>query len=182
MIQAGHRGVGLWRDASRTPGRERERQRDRRRRAYTIAEVLVGIVVLGILTVSLFGAFSSGLAVAQLTRENLRATQILTQKQEALRLLTWSQGANPALATTEFTDWYDPAGTSNDSSGACYHGFVSVSNAPAALPADYAGNVRMVTVTLYWTNTIHGSSNVLVRSRQAQTLVARYGAQNYNSP
>jgi len=150
--------------------------------AYTIAEVLVAILVLGVIVVSLFGAFSSGLAMVQLARENLRATQILTQKLESLRLLTWSQGTNNALAGAEFTDWYDPASTNADSAGAVYQGFVSLSPAPPMIPKDYADNIRLVTVTLFWTNRLHGSTNVIVRSRQAQTFVARYGAQNYNSP
>ncbi len=45
--------------------------------AYSVAEVIVTVFVLRTLVVSLFGAFSSGLMLVRLERENLRATQIL---------------------------------------------------------------------------------------------------------
>ncbi len=146
---------------------------------FTLAEVVVAVLVLGILTVSIFTAFSSGSLVVQTTRENLRATQILEQKMETIRLFTWLQGTNTTLATPTFTDWYDPVGAKTGSGGALYRGFVSVANAPAGLPAGYRDNMRAVTVTLYWTNQVHGSTNPIVRSRQMSTFVARYGMQNY---
>jgi hypothetical protein len=50
---------------------------------------------------------------------------------------------------------------------------------PAALPAEaiYSNDVRVVTVSLYWTN--HNGNTEIVRARQLQTLVARHGIQNY---
>src|SRR6266516_8115984 len=66
--------------------------------AYSVVEVLVAVFLLGTLTVSLFGAFSSGLMMVRLERENLRATQILVQKMETVRLLTWSQLSDTTLA------------------------------------------------------------------------------------
>jgi hypothetical protein len=144
--------------------------------------VVVAAFVLGILTVSLFGAFSTGLAMVQMARENLRATQILTEKMEAVRLLTWSQGTNTAIATPTFVEWYDPAGVSTDSAGTLYQGLVSISPAPDSIPIDYRDSLRVVTVTLYWTNYLHGSRTPIVRNRQMQTYVARYGLQNYLRP
>jgi hypothetical protein len=146
-------------------------------RAYTVAEVLVGVLVLGILTFSLFGAFSSGLAVAELSRENLRATEVLTKKLETLRLLTWTQLTDPTQAAPSFSEWYDPDGTTSDMAGVLYHGVVSVTR--ANVPAEYSNDMRLVTVTLFWTNFVHGSASLIVRTRQAQTLVARNGVQNY---
>jgi hypothetical protein len=147
--------------------------------AYSVAEVLVAVFVLGTLTVSLFGGFSSGLMMVRLERENLRATQILVQKMEAVRLLTWRQLSDTNVATRSFIDHYDPVGLSTNSGGATYQGLVST-NLPSGLPADYAKNMRAVTVTIYWTNYPHGSTtNRIVRSRQMQTYVARDGMQNY---
>jgi len=58
-------------------------------------------------------------------------------------------------------------------------GFVST-NAATGVPADYAANMRAVTVTIYWTNYPRGITNTpIVRTRQMQTLVAKYGMQNY---
>ena len=150
----------------------------RRPSAYTVAEVLVAVFLLGIITVSLFAAFSSGLAIVSLARENLRATQVLTEKLETIRLLTWEQGTNQTLASPAFTEPYDPA---SDNPGVIYSGFVSVGPAPG-VPADYQDNLRLVTVTVYWTNYLQGSTIPIVHSRQMQTCVARYGMQNYLYP
>ena len=66
-------------------------QRNRSTAGYTFAEVLVAAAILGFVATSLYGAFAAGFCVIQSTRENLRATQIMVQKMEAVRLLTWSQ-------------------------------------------------------------------------------------------
>ena len=156
-----------------------ERKRSRRLSAYSIAEAVIAVFLLGVLTVALFGAFSSGLALVQLSRENVRATQLMMQKMETLRLLTWSQELNTQIATTNFTDWYDPSGVTTRRAGAQYRGMLSVSPAPTNVPAAYRSDMRTVTVTVYWTNYPGSGSRTIVRSRQMQTLAARYGMQNY---
>ena len=146
--------------------------------AYTLAEVMVSVLLLGLLTVSLFSAFSSGMALVQSARENLRATQILSQKMESLRVLTWDQGLNPLLANPTFTEWYVP----NNPNTLAYQGVVTATGAPAGTPADYANDLRVVTVALYWTNNAQGLADPIVHSRQMQTCVARNGMQNYLYP
>jgi type II secretory pathway pseudopilin PulG len=146
--------------------------------AYTVVEVVIAVLLLGILATAVFGGFSSGLMAVQAGRENARATQILMQKMETVRLFTWSQGANSVLAATNFTDYYDPTGTTT-TEGTVYQGIYSASAAPTTLPADYRNNMRLVTVTLYWTNYLGGSKGIKVQSRQMQTYVARYGMQSY---
>ena len=145
--------------------------------AYTLLEVVFAVTVLAVLSLGLFGAFSSGLISAQSSREDTRAAQILMQKMEAVRLLTWSQGTNTAIACTNFTDYYDPTGTSN-TMGAIYQGFYTPSAAPSSIPADYRDSLRLVTVNVYWTN-YTGNATPKVQSRQMQTYVARFGMQNY---
>src|SRR6266705_2760614 len=103
--------------------------------AYSLVEVIVAVCVLGTLTVSLLGGFSSGLMMVRLERENLRATQILVQKMETARLMTWSQLSDTHVATRSFIDHYDPIGLSTNSGGATYRGLVST-NLPSGVPAD----------------------------------------------
>jgi hypothetical protein len=136
------------------------------------------VLLLGLLTVSLFTAFSSGMALVQSARENLRATQILSQKMESLRVLTWNQGLNPLLANPTFTEWYDPSNTNS----LAFCGVVTSTGAPPGTPADYANDLRVVTVTLYWTNNLQNLADPIVHSRQMQTYVARNGMQNYFYP
>ena len=148
--------------------------------AYTLVEVMVSVFVLAIMLVSLYGGFSSGFAVVKLARENLRATQIMMQKMETIRLLKWSQllDTNNFLQPA-FLDYYDPSGTNANAFGATYKGFVTT-NAATGVPNDYAANMRAITVTIYWTNYPQGlATNAIVRTRQMQTFVARYGMQNY---
>jgi type II secretory pathway pseudopilin PulG len=144
--------------------------------AFSLVEVVIAVMLLGILATAIFGGFSSGLMAVQAGRENARATQILMQKMETVRLFTWSQGTNSFLATTNFTDYYDPTAPNT---GAIYQGSYSASAAPTTIPADYRNSMRLVTVNLYWTNYLGGSKGIKVQSRQMQTYVARYGMQSY---
>ena len=148
--------------------------------AYTLVEVMIAIFVMAIMTISLYGGFSAGFAIVNLARENLRATQIMVQKTEDLRLYNWTQITNSTFLKPSFVDWYNPSGTNTKTAGAVYQGNVSVS-AVAGIPAAYANNMRAITISLFWTNYIHGSTNKIVRSRQMRTYVARYGMQNFVS-
>jgi prepilin-type N-terminal cleavage/methylation domain-containing protein len=149
--------------------------RQRTASAYTLVEVVVAILIVGIMVVSLYGGFSSGFAVMQLAREDLRATQILMQKMEAVRLCNWRQLSN---APVVFSERYDPLEISTGSAGTVYSGVLRVDPAtviPGA--ANYRGNLRLVTTKVYWTN--YSGGKRIVRSREMQTLVARNGLQSY---
>ena len=157
----------------------RAQNKDGRQSAFTLVEAMVAVLVLGVLGAGLAAAFSSGLSVMDAERDNLRATQIMMQKMETIRLLTWSEGTNSTYAPTNFTDYYDPTGTNSNSSGAVYSGNYSVASAPTNIPGDYSSSMRLVTVTVYWTNYPAHGRPPIVQSRQMQSLVARYGMQNY---
>src|SRR5688572_16904958 len=76
----------------------------RAKAAFTLAEVIIGVCVMGIMLVSLYAGFGFGFAQIRVTRENTRATQILTEKMELMRLLTWDQVVNlPGYIPTDFT-------------------------------------------------------------------------------
>jgi len=146
--------------------------------AYTLPEVMLSIFILAIMLVALYGGFSAGFAVVQLARENLRATQIMVQKMETVRLLKWSQlnDTNNFLQPA-FMDYYDPSGTNTHSAGTLYQGFITT-NAATGVANDYKDNMRAINVTIYWTNYLR-STNAIVRTRQMQTFIARNGMQNY---
>src|SRR5512136_482740 len=82
-------------------------ERKRSAAGYTFAEVLVAAAILGVVATSLYAAFSGGFFIIQSTRENLRATQVMVQKLEAIRLLTWSQLGNTNYLKPVFTEPYD---------------------------------------------------------------------------
>src|SRR5258706_3022214 len=119
--------------------------------AYTIVEVMVSIFVIAIMMISLYGGFSAGFAVVKLSRENLRATQIMVQKMETIRLLNWSQILNTnTYVQSAFTEYYNPAGTNDNTYGVLYAGRVTTN--AANVPAAYQNNMRAIVVTVFWTN------------------------------
>ena len=147
-----------------------------RANAYTMVEVMMGVCILGIMIVSLYTGFSSGFTVVQLSRDNLRATQILLQRMETVRLYNWNQILNTnSYLKPVFRDRYDSQGKN----GTEYYGTIQTA-LPDISNVAYRTNMRLVTVTLYWTNySQKPNPTVVVRSRQMQTCVARYGMQNY---
>jgi type II secretory pathway pseudopilin PulG len=139
------------------------------RRAYTFVEVMVAVGVIGVLFVSLYLAFSAAFSVIQVARENLRATQILVQRAETLRLYTWSQLTNSAYFQTNFTDNYAPL-------GATYYGSISLSQPTYLGSPSYLADIKAVTISVRWTN---GIGTPVPHYREMRTQVARWGMQNY---
>jgi len=145
----------------------------RETKAFTIAEVVVAVLVLMTIAVFFYAGLSSCFGVVQSSREDLRATQILIQKLEAVRLCTWSQ-----LANFTFQEIYDPLDVTNHEAGITYYGTVSTNVAGSINDAaTYKGNICLVTATVNWTN--YNGHKSMGHTRQMQTQVARYGLQNY---
>jgi len=142
---------------------------------YTLAEVVIAIFLVGTLVLALFGAFSSGLTAVEAARENLRATQILMQKMENIRLLTWNQLTNTTLAPASFTEYYDPLSTN---SGVAFTGSYALTLAPTEVLSAYRQDTAKATITVFWTNTT-GNRIPRVESRSMTTLVAHYGVHSY---
>lgn len=144
----------------------------REQRAFTIAEVIVAVFIVTAMALSLYAGFSTGFMIVDSARQDLRATQILLQKVEAIRLCTWSSLANCPVS---FVESYDP---SSGNSGTIYTGTLTT-NVPSSIrsTAAYRTNMCLVNLTVSWTN--YTGLQSAVHSRSMQTLVARYGLQNY---
>jgi prepilin-type N-terminal cleavage/methylation domain-containing protein len=141
--------------------------------AYTLAEVMVAVLILGIMMGSLYGGFSTGFSMIQVTRENLRATQIMLERMETVRLYRWDQVTDKTYMNPVFTNYYYPDGLSSGGGGVVYTGAISVANMPIAIPAAYTNAMRQVSVSLGW------KSGKTWRKRDMTTYVAQYGLQNY---
>jgi len=102
--------------------------------AYTLAEVMISVFLISIVMVSLYAGFWSGFAIVKMSRENLRATQILVQKLEAVRIYNWSQINSNTFLKTNFVDYYNPAGTNNNTYGTYYQGVASVTTPTGCSP------------------------------------------------
>ena len=154
-------------------GRSARDEADRRQSGYTLAEVLVAVLILGTMVISLYGGFTASFGVVRSSRDEVRATQILTRQVEALRLRTWSQ-----LSSLSLQDSYDPLGAAENAAGTVF-GVTVATNAPDSIPdnAPYKHDLRLVTITVSWTN--FNGDTPIVHNRQMQTHIARYGLQNY---
>ncbi|HWX21352.1 MAG TPA: hypothetical protein VN578_15740 [Candidatus Binatia bacterium] len=142
--------------------------------AGTLVEVILATCILSILSAGFMGSTNYGLFMMRLARENQRATQILLEKTEAIRLYNWDQVTNAGFIPTNFTAYYDPQTTNNP--GVVYNGTMSILT-PAFNPGpapSYANNMREFSITLTWTT--FGRIN---HTRTLTTYVAKDGIQNY---
>jgi len=145
--------------------------------AFSLIECLVAISVIMISFLTIFGSITFGFTVTQLSRENLRATQILLDKMEGVRLYSWDQITNSAFLTPTFTNWFyetNNIGQVNAvGNGVLYTGLVSVAQVPFS--TSYTNTMVQVTVTVGWTS----SRQNLVHTRTMKTLVGENGLQPY---
>jgi prepilin-type N-terminal cleavage/methylation domain-containing protein len=141
--------------------------------AFTLAEVMVAVAVIAVMFVSLYLGITFGFSVTDFERQNLRATQIMLQRLEGIRLLNWGQLGNTAINPTTFYERYYPASGSNSASGITYTGAVEVAAATLDPMPTYSDRMRKITVTVTW------QSGPVLRRRSASTYSSQYGLQNY---
>lgn len=147
--------------------------------AFSLVEVAMGVAIMGISFVSLYAGMSGGFAVTQLARENLRATQIILERMEGIRLYNWNQltlsnVTFPNYLPLKFTNYYYPLATNGESKGIAYVGTMVITNAAMTPYTTYGWDrVRRVTVNVTWT------SGGVPRSRTMSTYQSRFGMQNY---
>ena len=146
------------------------RRRNARAAGFSLIEATIGMAVIGTASVSMFAGINTGFFTMQMARENLRATQIMLEKMETLRLYSWDQVTTAGFITPTFTAAYDPNVT-NGSSGISYSGTVTVGSPNIA--TSYSNDIKQVTVTVSWT------TGQLPRTRSFSTYIARNGLQNY---
>ncbi len=139
------------------------------RSAFSLLEVLAAMAVCGIVLLSLYAGLSAGFAVTQVARENLRATQVMVEKLETIRLYTFDEIERTNFIPTTFESPYYSYGTNRSS--LVYSGRVTIG--PAPVSASYSNDLKQVLIQIQWT------SGGVVRSRQMDTLIARNGLQAY---
>src|SRR5213078_1435173 len=93
------------------------------RAAFTLVEVMIGVLIMAAMFSSLYLGLGQGFAVIQTARENLRATQILQEQMETIRLYTWEQMTNGSVPGS-FTASFDAAMT--QSTGRVYSGTIQI--------------------------------------------------------
>ena len=158
----------------RSPNRQ-DRTPQQSRSGFTLVETLIGSVMTVIVFGALLVAIAHGFGVMHASSENNRATQILLDRMEGIRLYTWDQLVSSNMVSTEFETAFEPVGGTNVGSGVVYHGSILVTNLSLYPAPSYSPDLRRVTVTVTWTN------NGGLRQRSMSTFVARNGVQNHVS-
>ena len=136
---------------------------------FSLVEATVSLGIIGTVVVALFSAFTSGFMTVQMARENLRATQIMLEKMETIRLYSWDQVNAAGFIPPTFTASYDP--NSTNAQGLVYSGHLTI--IPAPISSSYSNDMKQVTVQLNW------KTGALDRSRKFTTYICRDGLQNY---
>ena len=139
------------------------------RSAFTLPEVMISVAIMSTMVIGLYLGFSQGFAVVQVARENLRATQILQEKMETIRLFAWND-IKTAANTYSFTNYFYPLATSG-SKGVAYSGTRIITNAPVT--ESYSNDLMLVIFQVTWI-----SGNVQ-RQREMRTLVSQHGLYTY---
>ena len=142
--------------------------------AGTLIEVVVATVIIAIAGAGIIGSINYGMFVAQLARENARATQIILEKLESIRLYNWTQVTNAGFVPATFTDVYDPQAPTNFQ-GAIYNGTMTVADPVfGGSTPSYANNMRQFTVSVTWM-----TNGRITHNRSLSTYVSKDGLQNY---
>jgi len=160
-------------------------QRTGRAKAFTLIEVMISMAVVAMMFVSLYAGITQGLAVISTARENMRATQIMIEKIELLRLYSWAQVKEPGFIPGAFAERLMPSSTTNSTTTADSVGGLSK---PSGVGTVFVGTIRLTTPTMstsYYTNmrlatlTVAWTNGNVRRSRSMQTYVAELGIHDY---
>ena len=138
--------------------------------AFSLVEATIGMGIVGTTIATLFSGFTSGFFTMQMARENLRATQIMLERVETIRLYSWDQVNTPGYITPTFTAPYDPE-AADGQQGLVYIGSIQI--VPCDVPSSYSADMRKVVVRLNW------QTGRLQRSREFTSYISRFGMQDY---
>src|SRR5436190_2672355 len=137
---------------------------------FSLVEATIGMGIIGTTVATMFSGFTSGYFTMQMARENLRATQIMLERVETIRLYSWDQVNDPTYITPTFTAPYDPEAPAGQQ-GLVYNGTMQILDAGVA--TSYAADMKKVVVTVNW------KTGRLQRTRQFTSYISRFGMQDY---
>ncbi len=146
--------------------------------AFTLVEAMVGMSMVGMTCLALYSGMTFGVHSLQSARETERATQIVAEKLDTIRLYPWDKIVSSGFIPATFTSPFAATDTKLSelgypTGGFNYHGTVSIETNISAIDSSYRHITLQVSVGLTWTN---GG-----RARQASmaTFVTRNGLYSY---
>src|SRR5215469_4202617 len=91
----------------------------------TLVEIVMATGIIALTGAGVISSINYGLCIMRIARENQRATQVMLEKLEAIRLYNWTQVTNSGFVPATFTACYDPTSVTN-SQGTVYYGTMAV--------------------------------------------------------
>jgi len=151
----------------------RKRSNGPRDCGFTITEVVFGFAIFGIVFAALLAGLTLNVSTVKSARETVRATQIMEDKLDTLRLYSWEQITTPGFITNQFYVPFSPTNAlaAAEGPGVTYTGLITIATSP--LTESYQTNIMRITIDLYWPSSTH------VRHAQMSTFVSKYGLQGY---
>lgn len=143
---------------------------------FSLVEASVGLALLAMVCLALYTGLSSTSLSVRLSRENLRATQIMAEKLDTIRLYGWDQLTGGTYVPRTFTAQFYPRNQlptdlQKSHGDLAYQGEIHIDAAPVG--EVYGKDLRLVTVELKW------QTGSVERTRKMSTLVSRYGLHKY---
>ena len=137
-------------------------------RGFTTAEALVSTLIVAVAVIAVFAGITASFDRVRSARQSARATQLMVERMEAIRVLTWSQLNSNGFIPARFTVPYVPGA----SQGPAFSGTCIVSPA-TNVSAPYGQDLRRINVTLTanWTKP--------PRTWNMTSYYARNGMQTY---
>src|ERR1043166_1310049 len=140
---------------------------------FTFLETLAAVAIFGVCFGALLEGLTWSVSSVKFARETVRATQIMEEKLDTIRLYSWDQITTPGFITNQFYAPSSPPGASSGANGlgVTYTGMIAFAGSP--LTESYNTNILQITIDLYW------PSSPQVRHAQMHTFVSKYGLQGY---
>jgi type II secretory pathway pseudopilin PulG len=162
-----------------------DQQRQRGTEAFSLIEVLAAVLIAAILLTAVFASISGTFSLLTTTREDLRATQIIVSRLEALHLEAWgstnqaSQLFDTTLVPRTFSDYFYPQGLNGTTNqGTVYGGTVTIyTNLSLSPSSSYGNSMALIVISVSWTNSRYGVTTA--HSRSMSTYISSRGVQNY---
>lgn len=136
-------------------------------------ETVIGMAIVSFVFMALYSGISHGFKIILTSQQNMRATQVMLEKMETIRLYSWSQLMTPGFIPESFVAALDPADTDVEglSEEEVFNGKVAIE--ASGLGTAYAGDMRKVTIILNW------KTSGRPQERSMTTMVSKNGLQNY---
>jgi hypothetical protein len=133
---------------------------------------MIGMAMFGVCFAALLTGMTTTVSMTEASRHETRASQILTEKLDTIRLYSWAQITTPGyIAPTFIATQFATNGIPGARPGIIYTGRVTIADAP--ISEAYKTRLKLVTIEVSW---VSGHRPV---SSQMSSFISEYGMQSY---